>query len=101
MIILYSPTSTKEEAKKIAKHLLDKNLIACANIFPITSMYHWEGKITEDSEYVLLVKTNQERNDKVEKEIQKLHSYKTPCILTIPANGNKDYMKWLEKEVQE
>ena len=51
---IYVPCSSKEEAKKIAKNLLQERLIACANIFDnVISLYHWEGKVEEDGELSL------------------------------------------------
>ena len=96
MFALYIPCPSKEEAEKIAKELLQKKLIACANIFPISSLYLWKGKIEERNEFVLLVKTNKE----VEEEVKKLHSYENPCIGKIPIEFNKEYSNWLQSELK-
>ena len=99
MILVYITNPTKEEAKKIAKHLLEKKLIACANIFPIESMYHWEGKVAEEKEFVLLGKTKEENYAKITDEVEKIHSYDTPCILRLPMEANEKYKSWLGKEL--
>lgn len=97
--LLYVPAATKAEARRIAKHLLKKKLIACANIFPIESLYLWKGKIADSKEVVLLAKTLPENLAKVKKEIEQRHSYKIPCILKIPVEVNAKYFQWLQGEL--
>jgi periplasmic divalent cation tolerance protein len=96
--ILYIPTSSETEAKNIASTLLKEKLIACANFFPINSMYEWQGKIEKDNEYVLIVKTQKSLAQQVTKHIKTLHSYDTPCVLTIDCTANKDFYNWLAKQ---
>ncbi len=98
MILIYITCKDNKEAKKISKHLLEKRLIACTNIHPITSMYWWKGKIQEDNEVVLLAKTGEKNYEKVKEEVEKIHSYGTPCILRIKAEANEEYNKWIEEE---
>lgn len=84
----------------IAKSLLKRKLIACANMFPINSMYYWKKKLVNDKEHVLLVKTKNNKAKQVQKEIEKLHSYNTPAILSWKFNTNKKFKKWMNKEVK-
>jgi periplasmic divalent cation tolerance protein len=95
LILLYVTNPSKEEAERIARQLLDRKLIACANIFPITSIYRWEGRVAKESEYVLLAKTVKEKLGQTEKEIKKVHPYKIPCIIKISAEANKEYSDWV------
>ncbi len=99
-IFVYITNPSKEEAVKLARHLLEKKLIACANIFPITSVYRWEGKIAEEGEFVLIGKTFEEKFEKVKTEVEKIHPYKIPCITKIPVEPNKKYLDWLEGEIK-
>ncbi len=99
-ILLYITNPTRAEAKKIAKHLLKKKLIACGNIFPINSLYRWKGKVVDDKEFVLLAKTTQAKFNAVKKEVEKIHSYDVPCIIKIPVSSNKKYFEWLKGEVK-
>ena len=100
MIIVYVTTSSKEEASKIAHYLLESKLIACANLFPINSVYRWEGEIKEDAEFVLLLKTIDKNYDQIVKEISKLHSYSVPCILKMDVKSNEVYEKWVDGELK-
>lgn len=99
-IFVYVINQTKKEAKKTAKYLLKKRLIACGNIFPINSLYWWEGKIIDDNEFVLIAKTTKANFEKVKKEVEKIHSYEIPCIVKIPVSSNKKYFDWLKKEIR-
>jgi periplasmic divalent cation tolerance protein len=96
MIINYITCKNKAEAKKIANALLKKKLIACANIFPVDSLYKWKGKLNSDKEAVLLAKTNKD----IAKEVKKLHSYECPCIIKINAAANKEFANWLNAELK-
>jgi len=99
IILIYVTNKNGDEAKKIANHLLNKKLIACANFFPISSLYLWKGNINNENEIVSLFKTKEENWEKVKEEIKKLHPYDTPCILKINGEANEDYEKWINDEV--
>jgi periplasmic divalent cation tolerance protein len=101
LAFFYITNPSKEEAKRIAKHLLDKRIIACANIFPIESMYWWDGKITEGSEYVLIAKTSTANSQALEDAVKSIHPYKVPCIIKLPASANNLFSEWLKGEVRE
>lgn len=99
-VSIYITTSNKEEAIKIGKAIVHARLAACANIMDsMESIYWWEGKIVEENEAVLLLKTKEELADRVIAEVKALHSYDVPCIVAWPiVNGDADYLKWIEEE---
>ena len=96
-IFIYITNPTKTEARKIAKHLLKKKLIACANIFPIISLYWWKGKITDENEFVLIVKARKESFKELKKEVENIHPYTIPCIVKISVSSNEKYYNWLKE----
>ena len=98
MILIYIPCKDRKEAKGIAQELLKKKLIACANMFPIESIYEWKGKITDDKEIVLLCKTRDGYYNDVAKTVKKMHSYEAPAIIKVKADVNKKNGDWLYKE---
>ena len=100
MTLVYITCKDEKEAKKISIHLLKKRLIACANIFPIKSMYWWNNKIVNDNESAVIAKTKNKRFERVAAEVKKIHSYTIPCILKIDAISNKEYERWVNKEVR-
>ncbi|MFH1240292.1 MAG: divalent-cation tolerance protein CutA [Candidatus Diapherotrites archaeon] len=102
LVIGYVTCKNSQEAEGIAKYLLEKKLIACANMVDkIESIYRWEGKIVNESEALLLLKTESTKINKVKKEIEKIHSNKIPCIEFIKVSDvNKNYEKWVTGELK-
>lgn len=96
---IYVTSPNEKEAKRISKYLFKKKLIACANIFPITSMYWWKNKIAKEKEYAIILKTTTENQNKVKQEIEKIHPYKIPCITALPVVPNERYARWLEEQL--
>lgn len=98
MIFVYITCKNKEEALSIGKSILEAKLAGCINIIDsMTSMYEWEGRLEISEEVILIAKTNESLFDEINLHIKKIHSYTTPCILSIPIqNGNEEYLKWLE-----
>ncbi|MDD5093034.1 MAG: divalent-cation tolerance protein CutA [Dehalococcoidia bacterium] len=97
-IIIYITHKNREEASKITAHLLEKRLIACANIFPIQSSYRWQGKIENEDEVVSIVKTRRENWESVKSEVKRIHPYEVPCIIKIEVEANEDYAAWIGAE---
>ena len=101
IIFVYITNPNKETAKKIAKDLLTKRLISCANLYSIDSMYWWEGKIVSEPEVVLIGKTVQENYEPIKKEVKKIHPYEIPCIIQLSVNAvNDSYKRWLLTELK-
>jgi periplasmic divalent cation tolerance protein len=93
--LAYVPCPNDEQATLIARRLLEKKLIACANIFPIRSIYEWQGKIEEEAEVVLLAKTTPELFLALRAEVEAIHPYDTPCVLRLSGEANEKYFSWL------
>lgn len=100
MTIIYITCKDEKEAIKISKDLLNKKLIACSNMFPIRSIYRWQGKIHGSKEFAIMAKTKEKNYGKIKEEVKKLHSYNIPCILKIDAEADESYEKWVNEEVK-
>ncbi|WP_038057437.1 divalent-cation tolerance protein CutA [Thermodesulfobacterium hydrogeniphilum] len=103
LILVYVTCSSEEEAKKIAKALLENKLSACVNIYTnVISMYWWEGKIEESKESILFIKTRSSLYEKVKQKILELHSYTCPCIVQLSEikEGIECFINWLFKETE-
>ncbi len=98
-IVVFVTCGSKEEASKIARSLVEERLAACVNIFsPIRSIYRWEGKICDDEEWLLIVKTQKRRFEELEKKVRSLHSYSVPEIIALPiTQGSSSYLRWLSE----
>lgn len=99
--MLYVPCKDKEEAKDIAGKLVGNRLVACANILTgCTSIYEWEGKVCEEEEVILIMKTVNSLHMEVEKAITDLHSYDCPGIVALNTDEvNLPFAQWIEKSV--
>ncbi len=95
--IVLSTAGSEEEARKIARELVERRLAACVNIVPqIESIYRWQGKVESAREWLLLIKTTAEQFEKVRDAIRELHSYDRPeCIAVAIEDGSPEYLRWL------
>ena len=100
--IILTPASREEEGRSIANTLVEKQLAACVNIIPkFSSVYRWEGKIQSETEVLLLIKTTKDLEAEVYREVQAVHSYDTPELITLPiTNGSETYLDWLTAAVR-
>jgi periplasmic divalent cation tolerance protein len=97
--IIYLTCSDQNEAKELVTILLNKKLIACANIMqPHSSLYSWEGEIKENEETAVILKTKTSLFKEIEEKILELHSYDTPCIISLPIEkGHQPFLNWIDK----
>ena len=88
-----------EDARRIARHLVEQQLAACVNIVPgATSIYTWKGAIEEAPELLLVIKSSRSLFDVLRTELTKIHPYEVPEILAVPiVDGAEPYLNWVEK----
>ena len=97
--IITTTTDSKENADTITQRLLKKKLVACVQSTTIQSAYHWQGKIIHSVEIRLEMKTKRSLFEKIQTEIEHLHTYDVPEIIMVPmADANLHYLQWIEKE---
>ncbi len=101
MIIYYVSCKDKEEAKRIAKELLRRRLISCANIMQSDSIYVWEGEQKDHPESILLVKTLERCEEDVKDAIRELSSYDLPAIIKIVGRANEEFLSWMESQIKQ
>ncbi len=98
---VYVTCRDRAEAGKIAELVVKKRLAACANWFPVRSVYWWDEKLERASEVALVLKTTAGHVKPLVAAIKKAHSYKVPCIEALPIlEGNPDYLRWIRDEVR-
>ncbi len=102
-IIVYITASNEEEAARIAHALVSEQLAACVNIIKnIRSVYSWQGRIEDDSEALMVVKTQGMLFHDLSARVKALHSYEVPEIIAVPViDGSAEYLKWLHESTRE
>jgi periplasmic divalent cation tolerance protein len=97
-ILVLNTADTLELAEKIAAALIEAHEAACVNIVPgIRSLYRWEGKICNEGEFLLLIKSSAEKFEAIRSRICMLHTYQVPEIIALPiSQGDPAYLTWLQ-----
>ena len=101
-IIVLTTVDSVGLGRKIANALVVAGLAACVNILPgVRSVYRWQGKVCDEEELLLLIKTTAERFEDVRSQIRGLHTYQVPEIISLPVGaGDRDYISWLRDQVE-
>ena len=99
--LVYITVKDQEEGLSIAKQVLEKKLVACANLHPnIRSAFLYKGQMQIEDESVLILKTTALKYDELEKFVLAIHSYENPCVLKLPVHsGSEAFTKWIERNV--
>ncbi len=102
-VVVLVTCGSNEEAERIARALVEARLAACVNILgPVRSIYRWEGKLNDDQEVLLLIKTSRSLFDQVRHAVEKAHSYEVPEVICLPIiDGAPNYLDWLTDSVGE
>ncbi len=100
-IVVFVTCGNGREAKKIARRLVESKLAVCVNVSsPAESTYRWKGKIHNDREVLLLIKTRRKLFQQVESAVRSLHSYENPEVIALPiVEGSRDYLKWIDESL--
>ena len=101
-VVILVTAGSRRECRKIARHLVEAQLAACVNITqPIESIYRWEGKVADEKEFLMLIKSTRELFPEIKLEISRLHSYHTPEIICLPIiDGSRNYLQWVSDSVK-
>ncbi len=99
-IAIMTTTGSLDEARALAAALVERRLVACAQISPIQSYYTWQGAVQNDEEFRLLMKTTDERYPDIEAAILELHSYDLPAIVAFDiTQAYGPYAEWVSDNV--
>ena len=100
--VVMTSVGTEQQAVEISEELIARRLATCVNIVPcLRSIYRWKGKICEDTEYLLLIKTPARLFERVSQAIREFHSYELPEILALPlATAEENFHRWVLQMVE-
>ena len=99
-MVVLTTVASDAEAVALVRALLERRLIACGTMLPgARSLYRWEGKIADEQEIVLMLKTRSARLDALQQAFAELHPYKVPELLALPVDtGLEKYLGWISSE---
>ena len=99
---IYVTAPDVAQAEALAGALLERRLIACANVLPgMRALYRWQGAVVRDDEVVMIAKTVQDRLDEALRAIDELHPYEVPCAVAWPVEtGLGAYLDWVRDETR-
>jgi len=100
--VVLTSVGTEQQAVEISEELIARRLATCVNIVPcLRSIYRWKGKICEDTEYLLLIKTPKRLFERVSEAIREFHSYELPEILALPVSAaEENFHRWILQMVE-
>ncbi len=102
-VVVMTTVSEVEAAEKLARQIIESELVACVNVLPATrSFYKYNGRFHDEQECLLLMKTRSERYADLENTLNKVHPYDVPEILALPVlKGSASYLAWVDGNVGE
>lgn len=98
----YITAGDEKEAERVATSLVEKNLVACANVISgVKSFFRWEGEVKSEKEFLVVGKTRTSLIEDLVQEVKNVHSYDVPCVITWPIEkGNPDFLRWVDSETK-
>jgi periplasmic divalent cation tolerance protein len=100
MVFIYTTCANTLEAENLGKLILDQKIGACVDFWPIHTMYHWEGKMRNHKEVMMLITTFEPKIETVSDLITQNHSYSVPLIGSVDVRRiNRPYKEWMTGEV--
>jgi periplasmic divalent cation tolerance protein len=99
-IVVLTTVASAEEGVALVRSLLERRLIACGTLMPgARSLYRWRGKIADEQETIVLLKTRAARIEGLRLAFGELHPYKVPELLALPVSAGLDkYLEWIDGE---
>ena len=95
-ITVYTTAPDEKTAEALSKTIIEKKLGACCNFWPVRTIYSWEGKMKDDTEHVMLIKTSKKKFKDLEKYIVKNHPYSMPAIVSLPwDDSHEPFKNWV------
>jgi periplasmic divalent cation tolerance protein len=100
VVLVTAPT--RADAETIARAVLGDRLAACVNLWPVQSLYTWQGTLETADEYQLVIKTQRSRFPALETKIRAIHPYDLPEMIALPlVAGSEPYLTWIHEQTQD
>ena len=101
-ILVLTTVPDLEVGQIIAEKVVEDRLAACVNLSPAAqSVYWWQGKISQEQEHILIIKTKKDHFPRLEEKIHQIHPYEVPELIALPIlAGSKKYLEWIDRETR-
>lgn len=101
VIVAFSSCPDEATAKRLAQALVSEQLATCVNRLPgMTSTYFWDGRLQDEAEILLIIKTTAARLAELQARLATLHPYELPELVALPVvGGNEPYLQWVRNGV--
>ena len=99
VVTVFVTVPGRDVALELARKAVEESLAACGNVIPqVTSVYRWKGKIKEEEEVLLILKTTVVRSAALIARVAELHEYEVPEVLSLPVEkGFEPYLEWVRE----
>ncbi len=99
-VVVLTTVASEEEAVTLVRTLLERRLVACGTLYPgARSLYRWQGKLADEREVVVILKTRSARLESLKSAFADVHPYKVPELLALPVSaGLEKYLDWINGE---
>jgi len=100
-LVCYCTCPDEAVARRLAERAVEAGLAACVNLVPgVQSVYRWEGKVTADTEWLLIIKTDIAHFPALDDFVRGEHPYELPELIAVPvATGSRPYLEWLHRSL--
>jgi len=97
-IVILTTCETQDEARKLARALVEERVAACVNIVSqVESVYRWKGQVESAAEFLLVIKSSRDMFGQVCSVLERVHSYELPECIALPiVDGSERYLEWLD-----
>lgn len=100
-VSVYVTVGSDEAARTLARQLVEERLVACVNLYPVRSVFRWEGEVQEETEVALWAKTVEDRVHALMERVVELHPYDVPCVEVFPVvGGHVPFCDWVQAETR-
>lgn len=100
VLIFYVTFADEKSALDTGSKLVEAGLAACVNVMPIKSCFIWQGQFEKEGEFVALFKTLPKLEDRFRAEMEKIHPYDVPCIMSWSMNANAAFHEWVKSNTK-
>jgi len=96
LIVVLCTVPDTAQGASLGRMLVERRLAACVNLLGgLTSIYRWQGKIHEDPEALMVIKTRRSAFAALTRALVAAHPYEVPEVVALPTDAvHAPYLAW-------